>query len=333
MKRLSAVLAVALAAAPLAAETCTTQSQMQASDRDAIAQAARTLATALQGNDPAAIKAQSMGQLAGNFAPVASLTGDTAPKLKGAVLVVESVWLLDATNLKPNADGSNATGQFFCSLNKSSVETDFSIDGLPAGKYAFAVVNANGVTPWKISMLLRDEGGWKLAGLYPKAATAAGKDGLYYWTTARTMAKQKQNWNAWLYYQQAAALLQPVGFVSSTNLEKLQTEAASVAPPVLQKGISAEQPFVLRSSDGTEYRITGFGYDDTISKEKVDLVVHLKVETMGDAATVKKRNTEAARALVLAYPELRSAFHGVWVSSEATGASPFATEEPMENLR
>ncbi|WP_263409698.1 hypothetical protein [Terriglobus tenax] len=333
MKRLSAVFAVLLAAGPLAAETCTTQSQMQAIDRDGIAQAARTLALAMQANDPAAIKAQSSADLASNFAAVASLTGDTSPKLKGSPLAVESVWLLDATGLKPNTDGSPATGQFFCTLNQSSTETDFIIDGLPAGKYAFAIVNAGGANPWRISMLLRNEGGWKLAGIYPKATTSAGKDGLYYWTTARTMARQNQPWNAWLYYQQAAELLQPVGFVGSTHLEKLRTEASAAAPPVVQKGLSAEQPLVLRATDGSEYRITGFGFNDSVSKDKVDLVVHLKVETMGDSVAARKRNTEAARTLVLAYPELRSAFHGVWVSSEAAGASAFATEEPMENLR
>ena len=333
MKRLSALFAVLLVAGPLTAETCTTQSQMQAAERDGIAAAARTLAAALQANDAASIKTRSSVELAGNFAGLASLTGDTAPKLKGAALAVESVWLLDATSLKPNSDGSAATGQFFCTLNQSSAETDFSIAGLPAGKYAFAIVNAAGPNPWRISMLLRDESGWKLAGLFPKAATSAGKDGLYYWTTARSMAKQNQPWNAWLYYQQAAALLQPVGFVSSSHLEKLQTEASTAAPPVLQKGVSVDQPLVLRATDGTEYRITGFGFDDSSSKEKVDLVVHLKVDTPGDAAATRKRNSEAARTLVLAYPELRSAFHGVWVSSESPGASPFATEEPMENLR
>jgi hypothetical protein len=318
MKRLSALFAVLLVAGPLTAETCTTQSQMQAAERDGIAAAARTLAAALQANDAASIKTRSSAELAGNFAGLASL---------------ESVWLLDATSLKPNSDGSAATGQFFCTLNQSSAETDFSIAGLPAGKYAFAIVNAAGPNPWRISMLLRDEGGWKLAGLFPKAATSAGKDGLYYWTTARSMAKQNQPWNAWLYYQQAAALLQPVGFVSSSHLEKLQTEASTAAPPVLQKGVSGDQPLVLRATDGTEYRITGFGFDDSSSKEKVDLVVHLKVDTAGDAAATRKRNSEAARTLVLAYPELRSAFHGVWVSSESPGASPFATEEPMDNLR
>ena len=174
MKHLSALFAVLLAAGPLVAETCTTQSQMQAAERDGIAAAARTLAAALQANDVASIKTHSSAQLAGNFAGVASLTGDTAHKLKGAALAVESVWLLDATSLKPNPDGSAATGQFFCTLNQSSAETDFSIAGLPAGKYAFAVVDASGPNPWRISMLLRDESGWKLAGLFPKAKTSAG---------------------------------------------------------------------------------------------------------------------------------------------------------------
>ncbi|NUQ30658.1 MAG: hypothetical protein HOQ35_19360, partial [Acidobacteriaceae bacterium] len=59
MKRLSALFALLLVAGPLTAETCTTQSQMQAAERDGIAAAARPLAAALQANDAASIKTHS----------------------------------------------------------------------------------------------------------------------------------------------------------------------------------------------------------------------------------------------------------------------------------
>ena len=75
-----------------------------------------------------------------------------------------------------------------------------------------------------------------MAGFYPKPLTAAGHDGLWYWTQARTMTAQKERWNAWLYYQQAESLLRPANFVQSTHLEKLKTEASAAAPPAVVGG-------------------------------------------------------------------------------------------------
>ena len=37
------------------------------------------------------------------------------------------------------------------------------------------------------------------------------------------MAKSKEQWNAWLYYQQAERLLNPTDLIQSTHLEKLHT--------------------------------------------------------------------------------------------------------------
>jgi hypothetical protein len=38
-------------------------------------------------------------------------------------------------------------------------------------------------------------------------------------------------------------------------------------------------------------------------------------------------------ALLAAYPEMRKPFHGVWVFAEEAGKNPFATEQPMEEIR
>ena len=93
-----------------------------------------------------------------------------------------------------------------------------------------------------------------MAGLYPRPLTAAGHDGLWYWTQARQMVARKEPWNAWLYLQEAEALSQPAGFVQSGHLEKLHTEATSAAPPPLSEGISPDVPLVVKAKDGAEYR-------------------------------------------------------------------------------
>jgi hypothetical protein len=322
------------------AETCTTQSGLAQADRDAIASAARNLATLVQSNNATLLKTGSVAELAKDFGALEYLAGSTAPKLAGGTAMVEQVYLLDATSLKRNPDGTAPDSQFFCSLNRSTMETEFAIPALPPGKYSFALVTvapAAGATkpaPWHLSFLMRQEQGkWLMAGFYPKPMTAAGHDGLWYWTEARKMAAEKQPWNAWLYYQAAVNLLQPAGFVNSTHLDKLRTEAAGAAPPALSEGVSIDAPLVVKAADGTEYHFTGLGADDSLGQSSIDIAAHLHVEGATDPAVARKRNSDAASALLTAYPEMRKPFHGVWIYAESVGQNPFATEQPMAEIK
>jgi hypothetical protein len=315
------------------AEVCTTQSQMTPADRDALAATARSLATKVQADDVKGLQSSTVAEYAKDFSGIGDVVGTTAARLKGGTIAVEQVYLLDGMQLKKNPDGSAPDAQFFCSLNKSVAEVDFLIPGLLPGRYGFVMVNVESTAPWQISFLLRqDQGRWAMAGFYPKALTAAGHDGLWYWTQARAMAAHNEHWNAWLYYQQAQSLLQPTGFVQSSHLEKLKTEQTAAAPPALSDGISPSTPLVVKGADGTEYRFVGLGVDDSLGASKIDVVAHLQVSAAADPAAAKKRNADAASALLAAYPELRKAFHGVWVFAETQGQNPYATEEAMGEI-
>jgi hypothetical protein len=315
-----------------ASETCTTQSQMPAAELNALAAAATAMATAIQSGDDAALKSETIAEFQKNFSGIAAAVASTAPQIKGAVPQVDGIYLLDASTLQA-ANGVNPDAQFYCTLHTASsspAEVEFSIPQLPPGKYSFATVRMEDATPWQLSFLMRqDAGKWLLAGLYPKPMTAAGHDGLWYWKQARTLEAQKQPWNAWLYLQEAQALVVPANFVSSTHLDKLQTELQTVAPPAVANGLSADAPLVLKAADGTEFRFTGIGVDPSLG---LDIAAHLKVETLDDAEAARKRNIAAAAALLAAHPELRSAFHGVWVFAEAPGKAPYATELAMADI-
>lgn len=315
-------------------ETCTTQSQMAAAERDVLASVARSLAAKVQASDVEGVRAATVAEYAKDFGAISYAVSTTAPKLKGGVPMVEQVYLLDASDLKKGADGLAPDAQFFCSLNKTVAEADFLIPGLPPGQYGFVMVPVNGgLTPWRLSFLLRKEqGGWQMAGFYPKATTAAGHDGLWYWTQARGMVTRKELWNAWLHFGQAETLLVPAGFVQSTHLEKLRTERTAAAPSALSDGVTAEAPLVVKGKGGMEYRFIGLGVDDSLAKEKVDVVAHLKVDAVTDVVAARKRNTDAMSALLGAYPEMRKAFHGVWIFAEAAGQNPFATEQAMSEI-
>lgn len=311
-------------------ETCTTQSQMATADREALAAAAAAMAAKIQSDDEAGLKASTIAEFQGNFSGIAASVASTAPKLKGAQAQVEQVYVLDASTMKA-ANGVNPDAEFVCTLNKSSAEAEFAIPQLPPGKYAFAMVRMEETNPWMLSFLLRQDGGkWLLAGLYPKPLTSGGHDGVWYWKQARALQGQKESWAAWLYFQEARTLILPANFVSSTHLEKLQMELTGVAPPALVNGISADAPLVVKDTSGAEFRFTNLSVNDTLG---LDVAAHMKVDSLDDAATARKRNMDAAAALVAAHPELRKAFHGVWVFAEAPGKSPYATELAMGDIK
>jgi hypothetical protein len=329
-----AVLALVVACCAAHAQKCTTQSAMTNTDRTALASAARAMAEKVQANDAAGLQSMTIAEFAKNFAGIQNAVSDASTKVKGATLVVEQIYLLDASDAKPGPDGKYPTAQFLCTLNRSIAEADFSIPDLPTGKYAFAIVEARGISaPWRVSFLMQQvQGQWQMAGFYPSPMTAAGHDGLWYWTEARTLVKDKEQWNAWLYYTQAAALLNPTGMIQSTHLEKLHSEQTAAAPPALSEGISVNAPLVVKGTDGVEYHFIGMGVNDSLGKDKIDVTAHLKVDQLGDAAVARKRSSDAMSALVGAYPELRKRFHGVWIVTEVPGQNPYATELAMNDI-
>ena len=176
--------------AGFAAETCTTQSQMQPVERDALAAAARSLAEKMLAGDAAGVKALTIAEFQKDFSGMAGAVQGTAPRLKGATPEVEQIYVLDSSSdAKPG--GGTADAQFVCTLNQSQNEAEFSIPQLPPAKYGFAMVRLEGGPSgaWRLSFLLRqDQGRWLLAGLYPKPLTAAGHDGLWYWKEARMLS-------------------------------------------------------------------------------------------------------------------------------------------------
>lgn len=316
------------------AEVCTTQSQMKDADRQALVTVARSLTKAVQANDIPALRAATDAELSKDFGAVTFLVASTAPKVSAGTAVVEQVYLLDATQMKPSATGGESEAQFFCSLNRTVAEADFAIPGLRPGMYGFAIVEVQqGGAPWRISYLLEREGdAWKMAGIYPAAATSAGHDGLWYWKQARQRAAEKQAWNAWLEFGEADALLRPAGFVDSTHLEKLHSEQSAAAPAAVSDGVTPETPLVIKAADGAEFHVTSLALDDSQARDQPDVAIHVKVDPLADVAAARKRNEAAMRALLAAYPELRSAFHGVVVVAEAPGVSPFASETAMSEI-
>jgi hypothetical protein len=323
-------------AAPAVAETCITQSAMTAADRESLVQAGQQFAALTAANNADAVRAQTMPQFAQDFNGIAEAIHTAAPKLQGASFVPDTLWILDASTAKQAADGSAQDAQFFCNLNRGSLQTSFLIPALPVGRYALVVLNTAGTgDPYQIAMLLRQSaaGAWQMGGLFARATTAGGHDGLWFWKAARDYATKKQSWNSFVYYSEAEQLLKPVTFLSSTHLDALQAERSKAAPPALSNGVSASQPLVIAPKAGAEVRVTSLEALTAPSKVGIDLLAHIHIEDpLTDPTASRARNAAAAKAIVSAYPELRAAFHGVWIVADLPNGSNFVSEEPMDSL-
>ncbi len=272
----------------------------------------------------------STQDIAANFNATSFLIQQTSSAISADTLHVTHLYRLDASSRKP---GDTSEADFGCALSGSTDEVDFAIPGLPSGVYAFVMVDADGARPWLLPLLLEQQGSaWKMAGFYPHARSAAGHDGLWYWTTARADAKAGRKWIAWVLYGEADLLLRPANFVSTTHLDQLRSERHTNAPAELSDGISAEAPLVIKAKDGTEFHFTALSALGTSDGKGLDLVLHYKADPVSDSAAASARNTAAATALLDAHPELREGFSGVTVYADAAGQNPFITQVNLSDI-
>jgi hypothetical protein len=298
---------------------------MTEAERTALVQAARQIAVDVQGGRSADLKAATVPEVAANFTSIEQSAAALAPLITGATITVDAIYGLDASDAKP----SDEQQQFFCDAGDNSSHVTFGIQHLPPGQFAFALVHATGVAkPQQIALLLQSQkagGPWLLAGFFPKPLSVAGHDGLWYWRQARIYAAKKQMWNAWLYYSTAISLLQPAGFFSSTNLEKLVEEQQAIRPADLP----GTTPLTV-NADGTGYKITSLRTDDALGG--LDVVAHYS-STSSDPVAGRAHTIAVMRGLLALHPELREGFHGLWVFADAgPGGQAFALEQPIGEI-
>lgn len=329
MRRLLRVLAGVLplaVALPVFGVNCTTQSQMNQAQRTALEQAARLLATNVQAGNVSAVREQTIAAVGAQFGGIATSIQSVDASIQRAAITVNTIYLLDATDLKSPADT-----QFFCGIAGSPLTVVVSIPNLPPGRYALAIVHATGVkNPQQLTMVLSNDpvgsSSWKLAGFFVKPMTVAGHDGLWFWQQARQYAARKQQWGAWLYYQTALLLLQPVDFITSPNLQKLNKEADQARPDTLPGTEPMRITFNGQVLNVTQVHTGEFG-------GQLDLIVDYEGTPTPDPVAARAQVTAVMRTLLEQHPELHDAFHGIWVHASAPNRPNwFALELPMEQI-
>jgi hypothetical protein len=300
------------------AVSCTTQAQMSEAERNTLVQTARTLASAVQAGNVAAVQALTIPKVKADFGGIAATIEQSAPALAGSTLTIDALYTLDASDLKESAEDTT----FFCGAANSPVHVTMNIPQLPKGKYALTLVHATGnAKPHQMAFLLQQNGEWQLAGFFIKPLLVAGHDSVWYWGKARDFAKKNQKWNAYFYYVTAAYLAAPADFFTSANLDKLNQEAAAAKPD----GLPGAQPMALGA-----YSVSDVHTDGSLGG--LDLVVRYAATDTTDPVASRARNLEVMKAMLAAHPELREGFHGLWVFAEAPNQRPYGNELAMSEI-
>ena len=308
-----------------AAASCTTQSKMNLSERESLSAAARTIAEEAQRGDAQAIRANTIPAVAADFDEIADSLVTLKPFLQQAHITVDHLYILDASSI--SADGDDI--YFYC----GTPVVVLNFRKLPQGNYALAILHATGVRdPQQMSFILSQTAQhvWMLAGFFTRPIREAGHDGLWYWKIARAYAQKNMSWNALLYYRIAAYLLDPVEFLSSPNLDKILLEQNNLHPV----SFPDVHPLLLDDHNSV-YKVTSI--DTTTTFGALDVELHYlpnaaQTVQLLDPTAARMQATAVMTALLNMRPELREAFHGVWVRADNTSFSLYSFELPMDQI-
>ncbi|GAC1647559.1 MAG: hypothetical protein NVS9B15_06090 [Acidobacteriaceae bacterium] len=294
--------------------------------RGAIEQTALRLDQAVVSGDANTIRTSAIPTVAQSFDAISAALQQMQPQVSGGKAQVVTEYVLNQ-----DQPGS-VDAQFYCGIvnDASRVHVAFQIPKLPQGVYSFIMTDiTGGKTPYRVSYVLQQSGGqWQVAGFFPKPLEAGGHDGGWYWKQARDYKAKNQNHDAYFYLLTAQDLLQPVGFMSSTNnLDKLFQEQQGVAQP----DIPADKPVTFATPDGKSYQLTQM-FPTTDDKGNLVLVVKYAVPDISNTGAAFQANQAIAKALVQKYPELKLAFGSIVPRATAPNNQDFGSEFKTADL-
>lgn len=310
------------------AQTCQTANDLDATLRTAITNAAdRYFGMAVRG-DSASLRQNSIPNLASDFAGVENTMKDYQQDLAGAQPNIKSSFLLNAEDSTPNLHSEYWCGVF----NKNGQTANsaaFYFDGLPPGKYAVVLIDANSPKGRiMFSEILQKTGNdWKLRGLYIKSAQVAGHDSDWFLNQARQYKSKGQMHNAWFYYLEARSLILPLSFMSTLASEKLYDESQSAQPTDLPvKGKTT-----ALSSPTSTYKLTAV-FPEPVGND-LDLIVRYESANVSNANVAYQENVNVMKALLTKYPEVRDAFAAVVARAVDMSGRDYGTLLAMKDIK
>jgi hypothetical protein len=319
--RMVFVLAIAALVPALAqAASCVGQAELSAQDRAALSGAAGQLLQSVFGGDTAALKTALQPAEASAWESIRSAVEQSGDLLKNGHPKLRNLYLLDASMQSAPADT-----QFFCTSANGALTVSINMPGLPPGKYAVILADAEGAPlAGQIGLILaEDAGAWKLAGLSIRPGSLNGHDGVWYWSRARTLA-QADGWTAFYLYEAARSLLLPVDFLGSPNLDKLRGEQQQVL-----NGPQTAFPYKVPDGDRT-WKVLAVLFDASLRQP--DLAVMYESTGVTDSAAQRTEAIAVLSAFLKTQPGLRSNFHGLWAVASTGGKTTPVMELPMEKI-
>ncbi len=309
---------------PLAAQTCTTATDMDPAVRASLQQAGEQFFQMAARGNVAGMQAQAVPSLAANFGGVSTAVNENKANFTGAQASLRTVYLLDAPGTSPIADA-----EFYCGVYQTPEFTGFRLSNLPPGRYAVVVQDVKGgKAPVTLLLVLNQaaQDGWKLAGFYTKLAQIAGHDANWFLDQARQLKAKGQTHAAWFYYLEAIEMLKPVPFMSTRQIDRIYGEAEAVKPTDMPPG----GPLALTAGAKT-FTITQTAV--VPGSDGLDVVVRYQSPDISNTLQAFSDNAAIAKALVMRYPEFRQAFAGVWVTALGPNNGQYSSPVPMKDIK
>ncbi len=307
------------------AQNCDMGDDIDPAVRTAVQQTAQRYFQMAARGDSASLKQNAIPSLAADFSGIQYSLNENKANLTGATAEVQGTYLL--TN--PSA-AANGRAEFFCGIFNSPDRVSFVIPGLSTGKYAVVVLNVTGgKQPLKLTFVLQQDasGAWKLGGLYPRQGAIAGHDQEWFLAQARQYKSKGENYNAWYYYLTAWDMAAPVDFMYTVAKDRIADEMQPVRPADLP---SADKPLAI-SGNGKTFQVVQMfpvEYDGGVY-----LVFKYRVPQLGNNGQMFSDNTDAMRAMVAKYPQLRGAFAGLVARALDPSGQDYGTPMAMNSIK
>lgn len=309
-------------------QSCQTASDLDDATRSAISTAAQRFYDLAAKGDASSLRQNSIPSLAGDFSGIESTVTGNKENLASAQPAVKSVFLLEAQGTAPNPHT-----EFYCGVFGKNGQTSnsavFYLDNLSPGKYGIAILTAtSSKANLSFSTVLQQSGSdWKLGGLYIRPAQVGGHDSDWFAARAREYKSKGQMHNAWFFFQQARALMQPLPFMSTMATDKIYDEAQSLQP--------TDFPAAGKTADlavgGTTYKLSDV-FVQTVGSD-LDLVLRYQTADVSNTATAYQNNLAVMKAFTARYPEVRDAFAGMVARGVDPNGKDYGTLLAMKDIK
>jgi hypothetical protein len=326
-----AVLALlAFFASSALAESCLTSRDMDDATRSALTTAAIRYFDLIAKSDTAMLRQGMIPSVASDFSGIETAVKESQTALAGSKATVRPPFLLVAEGAAPIPHAEFLCG-VFGSNGQTSDSAVFSLNNLPAGKYAVVILDAPSPKgAYTVSLILQQQSSdWKLGNLYIKAATSGGHDSDWFAARARTFQSKGQMHNAWLYYLEARSLASPLPLMSTAATDKLYDEAQKVLPADLPAGGKTADLSTVATA--ATYKLTAL-FPEAVGDD-LDLIVKYQVADVSNTAQAYQSNVAVMKALLAKYPELKDAFAAVVARAVDPAGRDYGTLLAMKEIK